>query len=89
MKDLVIRGGTLVDRTAAEPREVDVAIENGVLTEVGSGLADGRETVDAHGKVVTPGCADIHTHYDGRVTWRHGEHTGALPGRLIRGAQSA
>ena len=65
MKDLVIRGGTWVDRTAAEPREGDVAIENGVITEVGSGLADGR------------------------VTWRHGEHTGALPGRLIRGAQSA
>ena len=65
MKDLVIRGGTLVDRTAAEPREVDVAIENGVITEVGSGLADGQ------------------------LTWRHGEHTGALPGRLIRRAQSA
>lgn len=65
MKDRVIRGGTLVDGTGAEPREVDVAIENGVLTEVGSGLADGQ------------------------LTWRHGEHTGALPGRLIRRAQSA
>ena len=89
MKDRVIRGGTLVDGTGAEPREVDVAIENGVITEVASGLADGRETVDARAKVVTPGFVDIHTHYDGQVTWRHGEHTGALPGRLIRGAQSA
>ena len=24
----------------------------------------------------------------GSVTWRHGEHTGALPGKLIRGAQA-
>jgi len=31
----------------------------------------GREEIDARGLLVTPGFVDIHTHYDGQVTWEN------------------
>jgi N-acyl-D-aspartate/D-glutamate deacylase len=70
MHDLVVRGGTLVDGTNAEPRTADVAVDDGRITEVGR-LDDtaAKRTVDADGLLVTPGFVDIHTHYDGQVTW--------------------
>ncbi|MDO8863114.1 amidohydrolase family protein [Haliea sp. E1-2-M8] len=69
--DLVIRGGTVIDGSGAEPRPADVAINNGVIAAVGSGLAAGREEIDASGLLVTPGFVDVHTHYDGHVTWEN------------------
>ncbi|HUD50146.1 N-acyl-D-amino-acid deacylase family protein [Parvibaculum sp.] len=67
--DLVIRGGTVVDGTGGAPREADVAVDKGVIVEVGKVSATGREEIDATGLLVTPGWVDIHTHYDGQVTW--------------------
>ena len=69
MHDLVIRGGTVVDGTGAEPRTADVAITDGTITEVGRVDGEAKRTIDADGLVVTPGVVDIHTHYDGQVTW--------------------
>jgi N-acyl-D-amino-acid deacylase len=69
MHDLVITGGTVVDGTGAPRRHADVAISDGIITEVGSDLGSARRTIDAEGKIVTPGWVDIHTHYDGQVTW--------------------
>ncbi|MGB5948754.1 MAG: amidohydrolase family protein [Parvibaculum sp.] len=67
--DIVIRGGMLVDGTGSAPREADVAIDKGRIVEVGKVAAKGREEIDAKGLLVTPGWVDIHTHYDGQVTW--------------------
>ncbi|MCE9649840.1 MAG: amidohydrolase family protein [Parvibaculum sp.] len=67
--DIVIRGGTLVDGTGSAPRQADVAIDKGVIVEVGKVSAKGREEIDASGLLVTPGWVDIHTHYDGQATW--------------------
>jgi N-acyl-D-amino-acid deacylase len=69
MHDLVIRGGTIVDGTGAPPAPGDVAVDGGRITQVGRVDADGAETIDAAGCLVTPGFVDVHTHYDGQVTW--------------------
>jgi N-acyl-D-aspartate/D-glutamate deacylase len=67
--DLVIRGGTVVDGTGAAARTADVAIDGGVITEVGAVAGDATRIVDADGLLVTPGFVDIHTHYDGQASW--------------------
>ena len=69
MHDLVIRGGSVVDGTGSPPRTADVAISDGVVTEVGRVDGPATRTIDADGLVVAPGWVDIHTHYDGQVTW--------------------
>jgi len=70
MHDLVIRGGALVDGTGAPARRADVAVDGGTITDVGDlDDTDGRETIDAEGMLVTPGFVDVHTHFDGQVTW--------------------
>jgi len=67
--DLVIRGGTIADGSGGDLFEADVAIKDGRITEVGKVLAKGREEIDARDKLVAPGFVDVHTHYDGQVTW--------------------
>ena len=72
MFDLKVTAGTIVDGTGSDPFVGDVAITDGVIVAVrpGGGL-DGEavETIDATGLLVTPGFVDVHTHYDGQVTW--------------------
>ena len=67
--DLVIRGGTIADGRGGELYEADIAVSGGRIVEVGKVSAKGAEEIDAKGKLVTPGFVDVHTHYDGQVTW--------------------
>jgi len=69
MHDLVIRSGLVVDGTGDAPRAADVAIDNGRITKVGVVEVAGDREIDATDLIVTPGFVDIHTHYDGQVTW--------------------
>ena len=69
MHELIIRGGTLVDGTGASVRTVDVAVDAGRITDVGHLQGGATRTIDADGLLVTPGWVDVHTHYDGQVTW--------------------
>ena len=69
MHDLVIRGGTIHDGTGAEPITGDIAIDGERIVAVGEVPGSGREEIDATGQLVTPGFVDIHTHFDGQVTW--------------------
>jgi N-acyl-D-aspartate/D-glutamate deacylase len=69
MHDLVIRGGTVVDGTGASPVVGDIAIDDGKITAVGKVDAQGEQELDATGMLVTPGFVDVHTHYDGQVSW--------------------
>jgi N-acyl-D-aspartate/D-glutamate deacylase len=67
--DLVIRGGTVFDGSGGAPVVADIAIQDGRILAVGEGGWTGREEIDARGLMVTPGWVDIHTHYDGQMTW--------------------
>ena len=66
--DIVIKGGTIVDGTGADAFVGDVGIDGTHITAVGGKLT-GRSEIDADGAIVTPGWVDVHTHFDGQVTW--------------------
>jgi N-acyl-D-aspartate/D-glutamate deacylase len=69
MFDLLIRGGTIIDGTGDARFVGDVAVDDGVIAAVGSDLGAAKREIDASGLLVTPGWVDVHTHYDGQVTW--------------------
>ncbi len=69
MLDLVIRNGRIVDGTGGPAFLGDVGVLGGRIAEVGAKLGLARETIDADGRLVTPGFVDVHTHYDGQATW--------------------
>ena len=72
MLDTVIRGGNIVDGTGADAFVGDVGIRDGRIVAVGKVDEAAREEIDADGAIVTPGFLDLHTHYDGQVTWDDG-----------------
>lgn len=67
--DLVVRGGTVIDGSGGEPYAADVAIRGGVIVELGAVNGRGADEIEASGCIVTPGFVDVHTHYDGQITW--------------------
>jgi N-acyl-D-aspartate/D-glutamate deacylase len=67
--DLVIRGGLVFDGQGGPAERADIAIEGDRIVQVGTVTVRGREEIDASGLIVTPGWVDIHTHYDGQITW--------------------
>jgi N-acyl-D-aspartate/D-glutamate deacylase len=69
--DLVIRNGTIVDGGGGEPYPADLGIRDGVIVAIGKLLEKSAQEVDATGCIVTPGFIDVHTHYDGQVTWEN------------------
>jgi dihydroorotase len=62
--NLLIKGGRVIDPSQKLDDTLDVLVENGVVKEIGKGLAApaGVETVDAAGKYVVPGLIDMHVH---------------------------
>ena len=63
--DLVIKGGTVIDGLQTPRFKADVAIADGRIVQIGRvSAADGREVVDASGKVVAPGVVDTPLHKD-------------------------
>jgi len=69
--DLVIRGGRIVDGSGGEPFDGDVAVVGNRIAAVGRIDGRGAQEIDAAGCIVTPGFVDIHTHYDGQITWEN------------------
>ena len=69
MHELVIKNAKIVDGTGAEAFVADVAIDEGRISAVGKILASGQNEIDATGLILTPGFVDIHTHFDGQITW--------------------
>jgi N-acyl-D-amino-acid deacylase len=74
MDDLIVKNARLIDGTGTPARTADIAINNGLITEVvdrevGSIDRPATKVIDAEGNLVTPGFVDIHTHFDGQVCW--------------------
>ena len=69
MFDLIIKNGSIYDGKGSEPYKADLAISNETIVEIGDIKGEAKKVIDAEGKIVTPGFVDIHTHYDGQVTW--------------------
>ena len=69
LHDLVIRNGKILDGSGKKPFFGDIAIDDGKITSVGKIESSGKKEFDAKGNLVTPGWVDIHTHYDGQVSW--------------------
>ncbi len=69
MLDTVIRGATIVDGSGNARYTGDIGIKDGVIASVGGKAGAARQEIDAKGALATPGWVDVHTHYDGQVTW--------------------
>jgi len=66
--DLRITGGRIFDGDGGAPYTADIGIRDGRIAEIGA-CGPARRTIDAAGAIVTPGFIDLHTHYDGQVSW--------------------
>ena len=61
MLDLIIRNGKCyID---GELKEVDVAIKDKKIHQIGQISEEAKETIDASGHTVLPGCIDTQTHF--------------------------
>jgi N-acyl-D-aspartate/D-glutamate deacylase len=67
--DLVIRGGDVVDGTGRPAFRADVAVDGDRIVAVGEVREAGWRSVDASGRLVTPGFVDPHTHLDAQLFW--------------------
>ena len=68
--DLIIAGGSVIDGSGADAITADIAVSDGRIKRIGdlSG-ASAKDTLDASGKIVTPGFVDLHTHLDAQIGW--------------------
>lgn len=86
MHDTLIHGALLVDGSGEPARAADIYLHQGRISAICPPSAPrqaARHSLDAQGCIITPGFIDVHTHYDGQVTWakellpssRHGVST--------------
>src|SRR3984885_8348886 len=62
MAGLVITGGRVVDPASGMDAIGDVAVLDGRIAAVGTGLGGAERSIDATGLVVAPGFIDLHAH---------------------------
>lgn len=69
MHDLIIRNGRIIDGTGNPAFIGDVAVKDGLITQVGQVDGKAKKEIDACGHIVAPGWVDTHSHMDGQATW--------------------
>ncbi|MGI9271546.1 MAG: N-acyl-D-amino-acid deacylase family protein [Woeseiaceae bacterium] len=67
--DLIITGGRIYDGTGNAAVDADIGVKDGLIAAIGNCGTDASEVIDAGGAIITPGFIDLHTHYDGQVSW--------------------
>ena len=69
--DIIIKNGTIYDGTGQRSFVSDIFIKNEIIVDIRKSNINDKclEQIDANGLIVAPGFVDIHTHYDGQVTW--------------------
>lgn len=67
--DLKITNGTIVDGSGKAGYQGSVAIKDGKIVAVGDCPGSADRSIDAEGHLIAPGFVDIHTHYDGQISW--------------------
>jgi N-acyl-D-aspartate/D-glutamate deacylase len=67
--DLKITGGLVYDGSGGDAVRADIAVNDGIIVAVGDCSGSAAKVVDADSAIVTPGFIDLHTHYDGQVSW--------------------
>lgn len=62
--NIVIRNGLVADGSGGKPFKADIAVEGGVIVEIGNVECCAEHEIDASNLLVTPGFIDIHSHSD-------------------------
>jgi N-acyl-D-aspartate/D-glutamate deacylase len=63
--DIVLRGGRVIDPESGLDEVRDVAISDGRVAGIGTGLGSARADLDVSAMVVTAGFIDLHSHVNG------------------------
>jgi N-acyl-D-aspartate/D-glutamate deacylase len=67
--DLLIKNGRVIDGSGRPAFHGDVGVAKGKIVELGRLSGTARHTIEADGRVVSPGFVDNHCHYDAQVVW--------------------
>ena len=67
--DIKVTGGTIVDGSGKAGFAGDLGIKRGKVVAIGKVEGPAETTIDATGRVVSPGFVDVHTHYDAQILW--------------------
>ncbi|MBI2958456.1 MAG: amidohydrolase/deacetylase family metallohydrolase [Chloroflexi bacterium] len=67
MHDLVVAGGRVIDPAQGIDSQLDIGILNGKVEAIARDVGQGRQVLDATGKIVTPGLIDLHCHVSGGI----------------------